>query len=66
MKSVFATVCNVYRIIHCKIQMICLINSQKLIKVLLDFWFTSGQENFGQAQVSTLKNMGVFRFILLQ
>ena len=30
-KSVFAIVFNAYCIIHCKIQMICLINSQKNI-----------------------------------
>ena len=30
-KSVFATVCNTYCIIHCKIQMNCLINSQSLL-----------------------------------
>ena len=29
----FAIVCNTYCIIHCKIQIICLINSQKLITV---------------------------------
>ena len=33
LKSVFATVCNKYSIIRCKIQIICLINSQKLIIV---------------------------------
>ena len=34
-KSMFATICNTYSIIHCKIQMICLINSQKkLITVI--------------------------------
>ena len=32
-KSVFATFLNTYYIIHCKIQMICLINSQKCITV---------------------------------
>ena len=35
MVSVFATVFNAYCIIHCNIQMICLINSQKLITVLV-------------------------------
>ena len=33
MKSMFATICNTYCIIQCKIQMICYINSQKLITV---------------------------------
>ena len=32
-KSVFATFCNTYCIIHWKIQIICLINSEKLITV---------------------------------
>ena len=30
-KSMFATICNTYCIIQCKIQTICYINSQKLI-----------------------------------
>ena len=30
MKSMFATICNTDCMIHCKIKMICLINSQKL------------------------------------
>ena len=29
----FATICNTFCIIHCKIQMICFINSQELISV---------------------------------
>ena len=33
MKSMFATICNTYSIIQCKIQMICYINSQKIIRV---------------------------------
>ena len=32
-KSVFATICNTYYIIQCKIYMICLINSKKRITV---------------------------------
>ena len=37
-KSIFATICNTYRIIQYKIQMICLINSQKnlLMYILTD------------------------------
>ena len=31
MKSMFATICNTYCLIQYKIQMICVINSQKLI-----------------------------------
>ena len=33
LKSVFATIYNTHSIIHCKIQMICLITSKKLITV---------------------------------
>ena len=32
-KSMFATICNTYCIIQCKIPMICLINSQRFITV---------------------------------
>ena len=32
-KSMFVTICNTYCIIHCKIQMIFMINLQKLITV---------------------------------
>ena len=35
MKSMFATICNKYCIIHCKIKIICLMNSQKLITVFV-------------------------------
>ena len=35
MKSMFATIYNMYCIIQCKIQMICYINSQKLITVYI-------------------------------
>ena len=31
--SIFETICNTYYVIHCKIQMICYINLQKLITV---------------------------------
>ena len=34
-KSIFATICNTCCIIQCKIQMICYINSQKLITVYI-------------------------------
>ena len=33
MKSNFATTCNTYSLIQCKIQMICYINSQRLLTV---------------------------------
>ena len=42
-KLMFATICNIYCITHCKIQMICLINSQKPITVcffsILERWW---------------------------
>ena len=36
-KSMLATICNTYCIIQCKIQMICYINSQNLITVIMNF-----------------------------
>ena len=59
-KSIFAAICNMYSIIHCKIQLICLINSQKLltVKLLITCYIYA-------SYLSLIKSLLLISFILM-
>ena len=52
----FATVCNTYWIIRCKIQMICSMNLQKILVYIVKilFYFFSGWNKYGKQKMKNI------------